>query len=289
MQIREGTGADIPAILESGIIFNPRVGFEHMAVAVEADGSVIGVAKAFRSRLHRTRYWTTVRVKESARLHGVGRELLNALAGMRSEPLPFAYRCRADDPALAFIRSVGGRIYQEIPGLRLDLRDPETQAWIDELPDRDDVISGSELTGDELVNAWCAMYTWTHDDWSPVATVDDVERVFGDEVRTGLFRRQSRFVRRDGTIIAGSFVFETPQHEPLDIVAETISRDVDGTVLAACVRQTLRTAREGDWSEVSFEAHRDDPHVTPLIESAPSVHGTPFMLMEYDPAAINAR
>ena len=51
----------------------------------------------------------------------MGRELLQILGGLRTENLPFAYRCRADDPAVDFIRSVGGRVYQEVPGLRLDL------------------------------------------------------------------------------------------------------------------------------------------------------------------------
>ena len=290
MQVREGTSEDIPAILASGVTFNPRVRFEHMVVAEENDGSIVGVAKAFRSGLHRTRYWSTVRVVESARLSGVGRELLQILGGLRTENLPFAYRCRADDPAVDFIRSVGGRVYQEVPGLRLDLTDAATRDWIEALPSEVDgeIVSAEALTDDDLVNAWCETYTWTHDEWAPVSSRADVARVFAEEVRLDLLRGKSSFARLGGEILAGVFVFETPRTEPLDAVAETIARDVAGVYLAACVRRSLLAAIERGWTEVSFEGHRDDPHLTPLIESAPSVHGTPFYLMEYDPANAGA-
>lgn len=288
MQVREGTSDDVPAILASGVIFNPRVGFEHMAVAEDDDGAILGVAKAFRSGLHRTRYWTTVRVVESARLSGIGRELIQELANLCTEPLPFAYRCRADDPAVDFMRSIGGHRYQEVPGLRLDLTDAATVDWIESLPvDVDaEIVSGKNLTDDELVDAWSAMYEWTHERWSPVTSRDDVNRVFADEIRIDLRRGKSSFARRDGEVLAGVFVFDTPRTDPLDVVAETISRDVDGAYLAACVRRSLLAAIEAGWTEVSFEGHRDDPHLTPLIQSAPSVHGTPFYLMEYDPAGV---
>lgn len=288
MHVREGSSADVPAILASGVIFNPRVGFEHMAVAEDDDGAIVGVAKAFRSGLHQTRYWTTVRVVESARLSGIGRELVQELAGLRAEDLPFAYRCRADDPALEFLKSLGATPYQVVPGLRLDLTDEETLAWIDALPDGGDaeIVSAESLTDDELIDAWVAMYEWTHERWSPVRSREDVARVFAEEVRLDLLRDASSFARRDGVTLAGVFAFDTPPTDPLELNAETVARDVPGAYLAACVRRTLQAAVGLGWSEISFEGHRDDPHITPLIESAPSVHGTAFYLMEYDPARV---
>lgn len=288
MQVREGTSEDIPAILASGVIFNPRVGFEHMAVAEDDDGAIIGVAKAFRSGLHRTRYWTTVRVVKAARLSGVGRELLRVLAGLRAENLPFAYRCRADDSALEFLTSIGAKPYQVVPGLRLDLTDSATLEWIEALPAELDaeIVSGDALSDDELIDAWCAMYEWTHERWSPVRSHEDVTRVFADEIRLDLLREVSSFARRDRETLAGVFAFETPRTDPLEVNAETVARDVDGSYLAACVRRTLLAAIKNEWREISFEGHRDDPHITPLIESAPSVHGTPFYLMEYDPDGV---
>lgn len=290
MRIRTGENSDIAAIRAAGLTFNNRIHPEHVVVAEDDDGEIVGFAKCFRSGLHRSRYWATVRVKDTARLQGVGRSLLQELGKRRNEKLPFAAKMREDDPGLEFIRRIGGRPYQVSPGMRLDLTGAATIEWLQGLPSGSDVdaeiLPGTAFGAEDLVETWCDMYTWTHEEWAPVNSRADVSRVFADEVRIDLLRNKSMFARRDGEIVAGVFVFVTPRQEPLDAVAETRARDIDGVYLAACVRESALAAVERGWKELSFDGHRDDPHLAPLLATAPRVFGTALYLMEYDPEEV---
>lgn len=252
-------------------------------VVAESDGALAGFAYCFRSGLHPERYWATTRVCDAYRRQGVGTALVRELGKVRDEDRPFYVKLRADNPALPWIRSLGGVPFQECPPMTLDLTDPPMLQWIERLPSGQ-VVPGTALADDDLVRAFSSMYEWVHEDWAPVTSRDDVERVYGGHVRRELDRELSHFAV-DGRILAGVFVFRTPAGEALDAVAETMWRDVpDGAAaLARCVRETARQAAARGWRELSFDGHRDDPHLFPLLATAPKLGGDTLYYLEFEP------
>jgi len=289
MQIRPGDNDDFPAISAAGLKIDARIRPEHMVVARDDDGDIAGYAYCFRSQLHHSRYWAGVRVAKHYRRQGLARELLRELGEQRSEPLPFAVKLRSDSNKVKFVEALGGRIYQVVPASRLALTDAATLRWAHELvsavPDIT-VVDGTQLTDAQLVDAWRDIYVWTHAPWSPVTSRDDVVRVFGAEVTLDLAREQSFFALSGQRIVAAAFAFQGPRSEPLDVVAETVEPSGDSRALEVCVRSAVLAARELGWRNVTFDCHRDDPHLYPLLRTAPHLEGTPLYSMEYDPAGI---
>lgn len=285
MHIRPGGYDDIRGILDAGLRINTRIRPEHMVVAETDEGKLAGFAYCFLSGLHRTRYWATIRVCEEYRRTGLGTELVRALGAIRDEPRPFYTKMRSDNPLLAWIRAVGATPYQVCPPMTLDLTDAATLEWLASLPQRPDVVPGTALTDEQLIHSYSSLYEWVHEDWSPVTSRADVERVYAEEVRLDLNRELSHFAVAGGDVVAGVFVFRTPAGEALDAVAETITRDApDGdAALAACVRATALLAAERGWSELAFDGHRDDPHLYPLLQRAPKLTGDTLYYMEYEP------
>lgn len=285
MHIRQGGYDDIRAILDSGLRINSRVKPEHMVIAETDDGRLAGFAYCFLSGLHRERYWVTTRVCDGFRRAGLGTDLVRELGKVREEDKPFYVKLREDNPALGWIRSFGGVPFQACPPMTLDLADAPTREWLAALPVDEHIVPGAALTEDQLVDSFAAMYEWVHEDWSPVTSRADVERVFAEEIRKDLDRELSHFAVAGADVVAGVFVFRTPAGEALDAVAETITRDApDGAAaLAGCVRATARLAAERGWAELAFDGHRDDPHLYPLLSSAPKLTGDTMYLMEYEP------
>lgn len=288
MHIRPGGYDDIHAILDAGLRINTRVKPEHMLVAEDDNGELAGFAYCFLSGLHHSRYWATIRVCDGQRGKGLGTELLKALGQSRDEDRPFFAKLREDNPALGWVRAMGGVPYQVCPPMRLDLTDAANRLWVGSLPERPAtarIVPGSDLSDEQLVTSFCSLYEWVHEDWSPVTSRADVERMFADEVRLDLDRRLSSFAVDGDDVVAGVFVFRTPSGEPLDVVAETITRDApDGdAALAACVRATARQAADAGWGQIAFDGHQDDPHLYPLLQTAPKLDGVPLYLMEYAP------
>lgn len=285
MRIRQGGYDDLRAILETGLRINSRVRPEHMVVAEDDEGNLAGFAYCFLSGLHRERYWVTTRVCDGYRREGLGTDLVRELGKVRDEDKPFYVKMREDNPALEWIRSFGGVDFQVCPPMTLELTDTATVQWLEALPAGARVVPGTALTDDQLIHSFSAMYEWVHEDWSPVTSRADVERVYAEEIRKDLNRELSHFAVVGDDVVAGVFVFGTPAGEALDAVAETITRDApDGdAALAGCVRAAARLAAERGWAQLAFDGHRDDPHLYPLLAGAPALTGDTMYYMEYEP------
>lgn len=291
MRIRLGGLRDTEAIKAAGLGINTRISPEAMVVAEDDDGSILGYAFHFRSQMHPTRYWCTVRVREESRRHGLGTALLSELARGRQANLPYYVRLPEGDPGLAWAKDLRGRVFQESPPMELDLTDQANLAWLRALPSAPDdvqIVAARNLAQDAILDAFLDAYEWVHADWSPPSSREYVTSVFGPDIRNDMDRDLSCFAVKDlggpeQQVLAGICTFpESPQR--LDAVGETIQRDIpNGTQLvAACLRHTALTAANRGYEVLAFDGYVTDKHMYPLVSAAPAVGGTRLLWMEYE-------
>lgn len=291
MRIRPGGLEDAALISQAGLRFNTRVRPKEMLVGEDEEGNVLGFAYRFRSQLHPSRYWATVRVRDDARRKGIGSELLHAISAHRENPYPFYLRVREDNPALDWGRKLGGTVFQESPAMEIPLDDPDNEAWLEGLQDAPEgvqIVSAHELDQETILTAFLDVYMWVHEDWSAPASRQVVEDIYGPDLQDDLERDVTTFaVRGLGTpeqeVLAAIFTF----HESLttlDAVGETTRPDVeDGDqILAAVMKRTAAAAVEKGYTIIDLDGYSSDPHLYPLVRSAPTVNGTALIWMEYE-------
>ncbi|HHW82461.1 MAG TPA: GNAT family N-acetyltransferase [Actinomycetales bacterium] len=294
MRIRPGGLEDAAAINQAGLRINTRVRPKVMMVAEDEDGSILGFAYRFRSQMHPTRYWATVRVREDARRKGLGTLLLAEIAKSRENPFPFYIRVREDNPALEWARTLGGKVFQENPPMEIPLNDVANLEWLRQLPDAPEgvqIVSAAELDHETVLNAFLDTYRWVHEDWSAPASREIVESVYGADLHDDLDRDISSFaVRGLGTpeqeVLAGIYTFPESS-TALDAVGETVARDTPDAdqIMAAVLKRTARAATEKNYEVLDLDGYASDIHLEPLVRSAPTVNGTALVWMEYDAPA----
>ena len=291
MRIRPGRLEDAAAINRAGLRINTRVKPEAMVVAEADGGSVLGFAYMFRSKMHPSRYWATVRVRDDQRRQGLGTKLLGAVAKERLAPLPFSFRGRDDDPALQWLRSLKGREFQSNPPMALPLDDEANREWFAHLPDAPEgvqVVSANELDYETVLNSFLDTYRWVHEEWSLPASREYVASVYGPDLQDDLDKDVASFAVRDlGTpeqqVLAGLWVF----HESLttlDAVGESVRKDDPDAdqLVAAVLKRAAHTAIEKNFESLNLDGYATDRHMYPLVRSAPTVTGTGIIWIEYD-------
>lgn len=294
MRIRPGSLKDAGAISAAGLRFNTRTAPEQMVVAENEDGSVAGFAYCFRSKLHPSRYWATVRVCEDLRRQGLGTELLKVLGPLREADDPFYAMLRTDNPSVKWVESLGGTVYQQSPPMKLDLLDSATRDWIDNLPtepgDGITVTRARDVDVEALVTAWTDMYEWKHATWQPVASREAIGAIYDTEIRHDLDLDLTSVALDGDRVVAAVFVFETPNTdpgEPLDVVAEAMDPDdPKGRVaLAAALRRTAVGAAADGWECLGIDGFQTDVNLFPLVMDAPKRVGHHLLWLEYDAPA----
>lgn len=292
MRIRPGSLKDAGAISKAGLRFNTRTAPEQMVVAENEAGEVSGFAYCFRSRLHPSRYWATVRVCEDQRRQGLGTKLLQELAPLREAESPFYAMLRTDNPSLKWVEALGGRLYQESPPMKLDLLDPATREWIEGLPTEPidggvRVERGQDVDVERLLEAWIDMYEWKHADWQPAASRGAIENVYREEILHDLDLDLTSVALDGDRVLAAAFVFTTPNtdpHEPLDAVIEATdpADPASAVAVAAVLRRTAVEAAAAGWECLGIDGYQTDTHLFPLVMSAPKRVGHHLVWLEYD-------
>lgn len=299
MQIRPGGLKDTGAITAAGLRINTRIAPERLLIAEDSEGTVLGYAYHFRSQMHPSRYWCTVRVREDARRRGIATQLVSALAAERAEQLPFYVRLPEGSGGLAWTAELGGHIFQENPPMALNLRSPDNRVWFGTLPDYDtpasasgaagniSVVSGNDLDDETILQAFLATYEWVHAAWSPPSSMGYIASVFGPGLREDLERNVSSFAVRDfgspdQEVVAGIWAFADSDAE-LSAAGESTKREIPGAAdhLAACLRRAAHTAVTKGYKTLTFDGYVSDPHLAPLLAAAPDVTGTRMIWMEY--------
>nr|NLD39788.1 GNAT family N-acetyltransferase [Actinomycetales bacterium] len=292
MRIRPGRLEDSAAINRAGLRINTRVRPEAMVVAEEEDGSVLGFAYIFRSNMHPSRYWATVRVREERRREGLGTRLISEVAKERQVQAPFYFRGRENDPAVKWLKSLKGREFQTSPPMELPLTDERNQEWFRHLPGAPagvDVVPASALSQETILEAFLDTYRWVHEQWSRPASREYVASVYGPDLQDDLDQDISSFaVRGLGTpeqeVLAGIWSF----HESLttlDAVGESVLEDDPDAdqLVAAVLNRTVAAAAEKGFEALNLDGYATDRHMYPLERSAPTVTGTGLVWIEYDP------
>lgn len=294
MLIRAGSLKDAGAISRAGLRFNTRTAPEQMLVAENEDGSVAGFAYCFRSKLHPSRYWATVRVCEDSRRQGLGTQLLNELAPLRQEDAPFYAMLRTDNPSIKWVESLGGTIYQESPPMKLDLLDAETREWIKALPAESEdgvtVVRGRDVDAEHLLAAWIVTYEWKHASWQPAASREAISGVYAEEIRKDLDLDLTSVALDGDRVVACAFVFLTPNtdpHEPLDVVLEACdpADPLGAEAVAAVLRRTAVEAAAAGWECLGIDGYQTDVNLYPLVMRAPKRMGHHLVWLEYGATA----
>jgi GNAT superfamily N-acetyltransferase len=152
-------------------------------VAVDDRDTLIGCASIVNSPLHPTRFPCAIEVAPPWRRRGIGTGLLDAVKGLRANAShPLSTKVRASDTAAAaFLADQGGLVYQRCPAAVIDARDPLVQRWANthSVVGRADL---TELSREQLCEAFSAQYLWTHRPWSPVGDLTSLTAVAAAEM-----------------------------------------------------------------------------------------------------------
>ncbi|HZK04519.1 MAG TPA: GNAT family N-acetyltransferase [Actinomycetaceae bacterium] len=291
MRIRPGGLEDAAAIFAAGMHINTRIKPEGMVVAEDDDDRILGFAYRFCSKMHPSRYWATVRVRDDVRRRGIGRALIAELGRDRKHEKPFYLRLPEDNPSVGWIMDLGGRVFQQSPPMELDLVDDANRAWFDQLPDapKGVTVAGADTLDDEtILTAFLDTYRWVHDDWSPAASRDYIASVYGPDLRFDLERDVSSFAVRDlggpeQRVVGGIWAFEETSTR-LDAVGEAVGGDDPDAdqLVAACLKRVARVGAEKGYDVLAMDGYASDRHMYPLVSSAPKVGGTNLIWVEYD-------
>lgn len=252
-------------------------------LVAETDG-IVGVATAATNRVHPGRYTAAVEVAGPWRRRGVGSALVAELQRTVPDPRPLATKVGADDiPARGFAASLGAVVYQRCPGAIVDPTSPEVAAWIaaQEAEPEIAVMSLDHLSATELGAAFTTQYLWVHAPSSPVGDIEALHSAV-EEMTGAMDTELSTGSWRAGRLEAAVFVFGPDGDGPVELVAETMTRDAPNgeSSLAAAVARSLQAAAFRGITAVEFDGHVDDPHLAPLVESLPTTAASPLLLLE---------
>jgi hypothetical protein len=250
-------------------------------VAQDATG-LVGVATLFHNPYHPDRYPALVEVAPRRRREGIGRWLVAAIAAHRPEPRPMAGKIDdADVTAMRFADALGMRTYQHCPRPTTNPSDPQVKAWAaaQPAPPAAQVVPLSEVDPAAAVDAIVSHYQWVHEHWSPMGQRDLIADLWTAHMATA-DTAFSHVALVDGRISALCLAWVDGEHA--EAVAETATRhEPDGTALVtACVARTLTALNRAALTEIEFDGHDDDPHLSPVIEAMPCIRRDPISLVE---------
>lgn len=250
-------------------------------VAIDPEGQMIGCATITLSALHGSRLPCAVEVAPHARRRGLGRALIAEMKALRmSRTTPLSSKVRqSDSAAMGFVSAVGGRAYECSPGIVIDVGDSEIQRWAQSRSSSScRTLEGSSPL--ELSDAFAALYEWIHRPWSPVTSSAVLTSVAALEV-ADVDRACSAGVWSGGQLVAVAFAFPAPVG--FEVVAETTRGGEDGGIeaVADAVAMVIRSVRRRGQSLVSFDSHRSDPHLQPVLARLPHAKDDPRYLVEF--------
>jgi len=242
------------------------------AVALDEAGAVVAVGMLWTSRAHDGRYWADIVVDPARRRRGVGRAMLDHLAGLRGRGIPLMTRGYVDDERLAFAFACGARTIQVVPPARVSTT--RRQA----LRSHAAVVAAGAMSFERVLAAHADMYEWIHRGWSPVSA--EFAAAVNDGLEQDLDLDASAVaVDAEGRVLALAAVYR--DSEPFVLCAETMRPDApDGERLVeGCVRFALDVLAARGVAEVEFDGHVSDPHFLPnWVKLAPE--GRWFLLVE---------
>ena len=255
-------------------------------LVAERDGRIAGAVTVATNRIHPGRYNLAVEVGAGSRRRGLGRTLVELARRQAPEPLPLAGKLRPADPAgRGLLAAVGGRTYQQCPGLCPDPTVAEVRGWAREniAPPDAAVRPLSELPPAERVELWVGQYLWVHQDWSPAAEAP--LRELARELVAEADPESSTVTVRRSRAIAVSWVFEAPDGT-VEIVSETTERSVPGGVagVAAGLARSLSLLAERGVRRAEIDGHLSDPQLAVVLGTFPRVPREPLDLVELLPA-----
>ncbi|MBC7630370.1 GNAT family N-acetyltransferase [Aeromicrobium sp.] len=249
----------------------------------ERAGHLIGAVTVATNRVHDGRLLCAVEVAEQHRRRGVGSELLRQAYRGAPDSRPLAAKVAPDSAGHHFVAAVGGLAYQRCDGVTLDPSSPNVQAWaagaVAPHGARVEPLDG--WAHERLVAAFVEQYLWVHEGWSPVTSLDaldDVARSTIDEHDATM----GSVAVVDGHLAALVLAFPAGDHQ-LEVVAETQSRSQPhgAAVLAAALARTVTAAAAAGMTALELDGHVTDPHLHPLLQSAPVVTSNPLLLVEH--------
>jgi GNAT superfamily N-acetyltransferase len=251
-------------------------------VAVDGNDQMIGCATVTENPLHGGRFPCAVDVAPSARRRGVGTVLVEEIRALRADPSrPLSTKVRQQDcAAMAFVSSIGGRVYQTSPCAVVDPRAPGVQRWARSRSDRDcRTLEG--IAAPEVARAFATIYNSIHRLWSPVTDDALLDEVAAQEA-TDVDRRSSVGVWSDGRLVAAAFTFRSA--EGFEVVAETVRGDEPGgfDAVADAVAMVIRLVARRDAGLITFDSHLGDPHLQPVLPAIPHARSDPLDLIEID-------
>lgn len=279
MKVRPATALDVAAAPKwlDGVDLRPdgwRDRWTRAVVGVDiVTDAPLAVGRIFTDRVHDGRFWTEIVVAPHLRRRGHGTRIARHLATLRPDLRPMCDRGFVGSERTLFCRSLGARPYQTCPPGHVLTTDAASLAASTSVRTQRGVDVGIA----ELRKAWVDLYTWMHEDWSPVAALFQ-EPLLNDFEDVDLVH--TRVVVADGEVRAGAFVF--PDEPAPGVVAECRTRtEPHGLpLLRACVRDSLLALSASDIKVVDFDGHDADPHFRPLLREIPA-SGDPFELLEW--------
>jgi GNAT superfamily N-acetyltransferase len=266
--IRDWATGDHPSDQESP--------YRRSVVALEGT-EVVGVASSHESRIHPTRLWLSVDVREGHRRRGLGTAVVRALT---SDGRPYTLKLFTSDEALAFATSLGARVIQTCPPEVVDCSSAGVRDWA--RLHLGHTVSGQTVSAEQILTGWLDMYEWIHADWSPMGRREDVVDVFRSMLADELDLERSRFVLRAGRISAGAYVFRATSGAVREVVAEPSRRagDWNRADLAACMAAVIAAGADDNPSGLQFDGHLSDPDFYPLLQTIPGVTGPTLLILE---------
>lgn len=208
-------------------------------------GEIVGYAVTWLALVHRTRRFVEVEVAPNSRGHQIGTRLLDQVAEASDRPL--AVKAIEGSDVEEFYLERGARPYAVCPPLELPRRSFEKV--VNRLGSVDDVVAGSTLAPGTVELLWSQIYTWTHEEWSPVDDSDEARAAIASEARE-LDLDRTAVALVDGEPAAVAFVFDDPGRRPsvpspCDGTPLTPTRPSPGPSPGSC--GTLMVARNTDW------------------------------------------
>ena len=222
-------------------------------------GEIVGYAVTWLALVHRTRRFVEVEVAPNSRGHQIGTRLLDQVAEASDRPL--AVKAIEGSDVEEFYLERGARPYAVCPPLELLRRSFEKV--VNRLGPADDVVAGSTLAPGTVELLWSQIYTWTHEEWSPVDDSDEARAAIASEARE-LDLDRTAVALVDGEPAAVAFVFDDPGAST--VCAESVRRDTPDAdeALTRAVAWVVRDAHGRSEHRLAFDGHESDPHFGPL-------------------------
>jgi GNAT superfamily N-acetyltransferase len=250
-------------------------------LVAEVDGHLIGVIAGLTSPVHPHGAAGAIDIARAHRRRGYGTGLVRAL--QRSKPDLFPLRLKVESPDVeAFVRTLGGYVYQQCRGDAVDLAHPEITRWASRQRESIDVTlcSASRIDPSVLLDAYVDMYTWLHEAWNPAGSPTVLRERLAvelDDVSGDL----SMVAMIDARIVAISLAFPSGERD-LEIVAETTRSDQPNglDVLGILLARQIQLGAVSGYGRLIFDGHISDPHLGPLLDVIPAMKDrTPLLLM----------